>query len=524
MTRRPAAAVVALFAAVSLYLVPVYPHYSSANDLSRWATVASLVERGTLETSWTEPLIGPLVDASRVGDRVYSNKAPGLALLALPGYLAVRPLLGPPTHANLRWSLYAMRLVAVTLPAVLLGLLVARRSGGDPLATATVLFATPVFVYGSLLFAHVTTALLLLAAFELAFPGGGPARPRAAGLAGALAGLATLADYVAVIPTAVLALGLLAGRGGWRRALAFAAGGAPLAALLAAYNHALFGSALSLSSLHEAYANTAALRQRGVLGVGVPTLASAYTLLASPSRGLLFFSPVLAFGAVALWPRGTGEDRRRAAVRLALVASFTVAMLGYPESGGGWCVGARYLVPVVPFLALAAHERGARAGAATGAALAFSTVLCVTPLLTFPFAPAEFELLHAALVRPLLLAGFATPTLGALLAPPAVALLPVPAAVAAALWLALRGGGRRAAAAAAAGALLALVLHLLPAGGSFSERALRALLLDTHFVPAGRLERLAAESPDPRERAQLAGLATLSAATRSIAPDDWPYR
>jgi hypothetical protein len=78
---RRAGVVLALYAFVMIYVVPVYPHFPSANELSRWATVASLVEHRTLETSWSQPLIGPLVDASRVGDRIYSNKAPGLALL-----------------------------------------------------------------------------------------------------------------------------------------------------------------------------------------------------------------------------------------------------------------------------------------------------------------------------------------------------------------------------------------------------------------------------------------------------------
>lgn len=521
---RAAPAIVALWAAVAVYLVPVYPHYPSANDMSRWATVASVVERGSFETAWTEPLIGPLVDASRIDGRVYSNKAPGLAALSLPGYLAVRPLLGPPDRANLRWSLYAMRVVAVTLPALLLGAYVARRTAGDPLATAALLFATPVFVYGSLIFSHVPAALLLLLAFDRAFPRAGAPDRHGAAAAGVLCGLATLTEYVALLPTTAIGIGVLASRGGRRRAIELVLGGAPFAALLGLYNRSLFGSPLSLSSLHEAYANTAALRERGVLGIGLPSLEEAATLLVSPSRGLLFFSPILVFGAIALWPRGGGEERRRELVRLALVATFVLAMTGYPESDGGWCVGARYLVPIVPFLVVAAHERGLRAGAFAGGALAYSAVLCVAPLLTFPYAPMDFEALHASLVRPLLAAGFVTPTLGALVAPPALALLPVPAAAAAAVWLALRSGGRRALLGGAVGALLALGVCLLPVEGTFSERALRALLLDTHFRPQGRIERLAAATADPGERAELAELAAVSAATREIAADDWPYR
>ncbi len=521
---RRAGAIVALYAACMLYLVPVFPHYPSANELSRWATVTGLVEHGTLETSWSQPLIGPLVDASRVGDRVYSNKAPGLALLALPGYLAARPFVGPPDAANLRWSLFAMRLGAVTVPAVLMGLIVLRRTGGDPFAAATLLFATPVFVYGALLFSHVTVAALLVAAFELLFPRAPGSGWRAALAAGALCGLATLTEYPAALATAILAVGILAGNDRWRRLAAFVAGGAPFAVLLGLYNRVLFGSALSLSSANEAYANTAALASRGVFGISGPTPDSVFTLLASPSRGLLFFSPVLVFGLVALWPRGDRHERARAWVRLAVVAVLGLAMLSYPANAGGWCVGARYLVAIVPFVVLAAAERGVRPGVTTAACLAFSAALCVTPLLTFPFAPMEFTFVHAAMIRPFLATGFATPNLASGITPGIVSLLPVAAAAVAAVALALAGGGRRALAGAAGGALLAAGVVLAPVQDTVAEKAFRALLLDTHFVPAGRLERLAAETADPQLRAQLEELAALSDGTRQLAPDGWPYR
>ncbi|MBI4915920.1 MAG: hypothetical protein HY825_08730 [Acidobacteria bacterium] len=521
---RRAGIIVVLYAFCMIYLVPVYPHYPSANDVSRWVTVASLVERGTFETSWTEPLVGPLVDASRLGDDIYSNKAPGLALLALPGYLVVRPFLGAPDAANLRWSMYAMRLAAVTLPGVLLGLLVLRRTGGDAMAAATLLFATPVFVYGALLFSHVTVAACLYGAYALLFP-----RPSAAStcrrdaLAGALCGLATITDYQAGPIAVLLGAFLLRDTTRWRRLGSFVAGGLPFALALGAYDLVLFGSPFSLSAANEVWADTTAVRSQGLFGIGAPRADSAWTLLLSPARGLFFYSPVLALGAFALAPR-RGPEAARMWCRLSVVALVVLPMLGYPESHGGWCVGARYLLPIVPFLVEAAQERLRRPGFVFGLLLVSSVVLSVLPVLTFPFPPPAIATVHASLTWPFLVAGFATPNLGSWITPGVLSLLPIVAAVATALFLALAGGGRRALAGAAGGALLAAGVVLAPVHDTFTTQAFRALLLDTHFVPAARLERLAAETNDPQLRAQLEELAALSDGTRQLAPDGWPYR
>jgi hypothetical protein len=238
-------ALLGLSLACAVYLVPVFPHYPSANEISRWVLVAGLLEKGTAESSWASSLIGPLVDAARVGNSFYPNKAPGLALLSAPGYLLVRPLLGPPSPENVRWSLYAMRLVGATLPLALLGFLVLRRTKGDPLALGTLLLATPMLVYGTLLFSHVAATVCVYASYLLLFRDGRSAPELGSCvMAGALCGLATLTEYPAAAMTAVLAVGVLSAPERWPRVTAFVTGGVPFAALLALYNFTLFDSPL----------------------------------------------------------------------------------------------------------------------------------------------------------------------------------------------------------------------------------------------------------------------------------------
>ncbi len=505
-----------------LYLVPVFPHYASANEFARWATVAGLVEHRTFETSWSVPLIGPLVDAATIDGRTYANKAPGLAFVTIPAYLAGRASLGAPSTANMRWSLYLMRLLGATVPALALGYMLARRCRDGALAASVLLFATPMFVYGAVLFSHALVAACVFGAYILIFPRAPAVASNRRDLAaGALCGLATLTDYQAAVPTVLFALFLLARRGRWQRLPPFVLGGLPFALTLAAYDRAIFGSVLSLSYAHTAFPDTAAILARGVLGLGWPTVGGLWTILASPARGLFFLAPVLAFGAVGL------AARRRldagAAFRLALALLIVLMMAGYPANDGGWCTGPRYLLLIVPFLVEAADGNGLASGGLAAAAVAASTVLCVLPMFTFSFAPPMFGFPHADLTRPLLAAGFVTPTLGSAVTSGPLALVPLIAAALGAGALALAGGGRRALVGAIAGAAVAAAIVFVPATDTSAQRIVRAVLLETHFRPGGRLEELARTAPDPGSRAQILALTAFVDGTRAIGPDDWPY-
>lgn len=518
-SRRRAWTLLGLCLACTLYLVPVFPHYPSANEISRWVLVAGLWERGEAEVSWAVPLIGPLVDASRVGGSIYPNKAPGLALIAAPGYLLARLFLGPPSHRNARWSLYAMRVFGATIPLALLGLLMMRRTNGDPLALGSLLLATPVFAYGTLLFSHVSATACLYAAYLLLF--GERREPQELGrclAAGALCGLATTTEYTVAVGTAILAFGILASPQRWPRLTAFVIGGAPFAALLAFYNYALFGSPFSLSSAHEASAVTAALASEGVFGISWPTFDSTWRILFSPSRGLMFFSPILAIALWAVVPRR--GDNVASWMRLALAVAPLLLAMGYGGNHGGWSVGARYALLAVPFLIEAVWVRKPRAGGAIATLFVISMVLCVAPLFTFPFPPPQFPWVHAHFVRPLLAEGFLTPTLGNWVVSGWWALTPVLAALAAAVPLTL-GWSRRVAVGTLSGVLVATAVFFVPVPDNPAQTMLRAVLLETNFRPSGRLESMVSSGVMDASAAQALG--EMIQATRTLAPDDWPY-
>ena len=338
-----------IYVFLAVYLLPMFPHGGSANELTRWATAASLVEKGSFEISWTETLTGKNVDTARVGEKTYSNKAPGAAVLAAPFYALSRIFIGPPNASNIRISWFLMRLFIGTLPIFLLALWLYRK-GADEFALATVLFTTPLFLYSFLLFSHVLVAVLVYFAFRLLYD------PGAASLqkcfwAGVLSGLAVISEFPAIFAVFVFATGLLftAGRERYRRLSFFVLGGAPFAVLLLVYNASLFGSPFSMSYAHESSPEWAEVASHGAFGIGFPTLSNGFLLLLSPARGLFFYSPILILSAIALFTARDRTTLRHRVKTWAIVASLLI-MCGHGAAHGGWAMGARYLILILPLL------------------------------------------------------------------------------------------------------------------------------------------------------------------------------
>jgi hypothetical protein len=302
---------IAIYLFLSVYLLPMFPHGGSANELTRWATAASLVEKGSFDISSTEPLIGPNVDTAQVDGKVYSNKAPGTAVLAAPVYALTRVFIGPPNASNIRISWFAMRFFLSTLPLLLLGIWFFSRES-DELSLATLLFATPLFLYSLLFFSHVFVAVVVYFAFRVIFDQR-YIMPWHALVSGLLCGVAVISEFPAVIPAAVFGVGLIFAdkRERFKRPFYFLLGGLPFALLLGWYNHALFGSAFSFSYAHESFPEWAEVAGRGVFGIGWPSLSNLYLLLLSPPRGLFFTAPIFLYSVFAFFTSRSTNSRNR---------------------------------------------------------------------------------------------------------------------------------------------------------------------------------------------------------------------
>lgn len=148
-----------------------------------------------------------------------------------------------------------------------------------------------------------------------------------------------------------------------RALLGFAAGCLPVAILLAVYNLHFFGRLVVLGQLGgsvvsallpigTAYAGPTLMTTSRQFGTSVVTGLTG--VLLSPSRGLLVFSPALAFalwGMVRVW-----RDSAFAALRPVSIAAAAMCLVAARWYGwwGGWCYGYRLLVDSVTLLAFCA--------------------------------------------------------------------------------------------------------------------------------------------------------------------------
>jgi hypothetical protein len=130
-----------------------------------------------------------------------------------------------------------------------------------------------------------------------------------------------------------------------------AAGAAPPAIALALYHWIVFGGP---TTLPYEFSNQKNRSQGFFMGIGVPDPDALWGITFSDYRGLFWSTPWLLLaipGAVFHWRAG-----RRAEVGLgaAIFVLFVWLNASLVDWQGGWAMGARYLIPCIPFLVLLA--------------------------------------------------------------------------------------------------------------------------------------------------------------------------
>ena len=353
---------------------------------------------------------GTTIDAyqANTGDKVeykghiYSARAPGLALFALPFYDTLNFLNADAVarHSQAQRGddemIYFVGLWGNVLPGLLLLLLVWRVSErfepGYGVAAAVVLgLGTMVLPLSTLLFSHVFTAFLGFAAFALMLKErDGPASPMLLALAGLAMGYAVASEYPLFFVSLVLGLFLLSRRdaltplGVVTRAGAYIAGGIVGIVPLLLYNHYAFHS-----WTHLAYSDVK--RQKaGFFGITMPKPKVFATLLFD-SRGLLTVSPVLimaGIGTVLLYRRG---KRAEALTVLGICLCYVGYNSGYYLPFGGGFMGPRFLTTMLPFLAFPLAIAIKRYPGPTIALAAVSITTTIIASLTHPLVGYETE-------------------------------------------------------------------------------------------------------------------------------------
>lgn len=349
-----------------------YFHQGSCwNQNAHFNLARSIVERGVIDIDSYHENTG---DKARRLEHFYSNKAPGLAFLAVPVVALTNwtlPLWGEQigTPRAKAVALQLAMVFCIALPTALAAVSLAwiasalgASAMGGMIAALAFAFGTPAFVYAGLFWSHMLCASLLTFAFAAAV---GLTTIRTSketkllALAlGMSAGLAVLSEYQAVPAAALiaaLALWNVSGRKGKERKLIGSAGlmllGAlPWMILLLIYQALAFGSPFAVSYTFESTYDISS----GFMGVGVPQLEVLGELLFGKFRGLLPLAPVLLLtplGFSLLWQRNSGR-LACVAVALLIVIYYFLLHASYVYWHAGWTFGPRYLSPCLPFLCL----------------------------------------------------------------------------------------------------------------------------------------------------------------------------
>ena len=329
------------------------------NQNSRLDLTRAMVEQGTLRI---DAYHSNTNDKARYDGSFYCDKAPGVSWAGAPWYAAVRLVLGERLEPRrlLTAGAYLATLGAIGLPAALSALalvwlaalfgLAPRWQTGIAMGYG---LGTLAFPYATLLYGHQLAAALLVMGFAMLVAVRRQSMaPRLMLLAaGLLLGFAVTAEYPALVGVVVLlGYGLLAVRP--RRQLLWLALGLALPMLALMLYHGLaFGSPWTLPYDFS----TRTHRHAGMfMGIGVPDPAVAAAILFGPYRGLFFSSPWLLLGVAGLG----GLLRRRESRLEAVVCALMLLPLLWMNAAlvdweGGWTLGPRYLIPALPFLALA---------------------------------------------------------------------------------------------------------------------------------------------------------------------------
>jgi hypothetical protein len=377
---------------------------SGANQKSRLDLLHALCVQKTVQI---DAYHQNTIDKSFHDGHYYSDKAPGIAFLAAPAFLAsagLLKLLRVPLDSEPGWLVSSWittvgsvglltALGAVALFVFLANLVPPRFAFG----TVLVVFvgAAP-FPYATMLFSHsAVVGLICIALWAIADPvffsrfvgaqpesGGQPvsdaqcrmsslsANPRTLLpapappprpfrpefpwthlLAGLCCGFAVASEYTAA--TAAEGVLLLAFLSGFKRGLAVAIGAIPPLLLIPAYNAVCFGGPLAFGYHHLAMPEFQEMN-KGLFGITFPPKSSAaYLLLFSPGRGLFFWTP---FFVCALM--GARKFCMKSPALFATALGFAVLHVlfisGYYMPSGGWALGPRHLAPIIPFLAVGA--------------------------------------------------------------------------------------------------------------------------------------------------------------------------
>jgi hypothetical protein len=351
-----------------------YVHQNfGANQNSRLDLLHAIFVHGTFRIDHYH---SNTIDKSIFQGHYYSDKAPGIAFLAIPSFafsviilkLAAVPLDSPRGWLLSSWitTIGSVGLITALGGLALFAFLCRIVPPHFALTTTLVAFlGSAPFPYATMLFSHAAViGLISIAIWAIAYSNlFSPLVPCSANsdlsprivrrciLAGVCCGFAISSEFTAA-PAAGGIL-ILSYFRGLNRSLIVGLASLPPLLLIPLYNNACFGTALSFGYHNLALPGFQQMNQ-GFFGITFPPrLHAAYLLLISPERGLLFWTPFFILAALGYkWSLAVAP--KLALIALSVVFLQIICISGYYMPNGGRALGPRHLAPAIPFLTILA--------------------------------------------------------------------------------------------------------------------------------------------------------------------------
>lgn len=406
------------------------------NQNSRFDLTRAIVEQHTLRI---DSYHSNTRDKSFKDGHFYSDKAPGMALAAVPAWqisniglhLARKDTSQGRTVVAER---YLVTLATVALPSALgaaclyfLALQLGASTGGAGFAALAWGLATPFWCYSTLFWGHAPAAVALLFAFAGALALTKVTSPQHVLWLGVFIGLAAGWSVVIEFPSAptaaVLALFALGSvwpdrRRMWRLALGILAGAIPCVLVLMIYNLAAFGSLFQIGYPYNVLAAQYTWQRQGFMGLTYPKLGVLREILLGQFRGLLPLAPVIAAAPIGFWILWKRPGARAATLVLGIISVYYIAFqASYSVWDGGWTYGPRFLSPALPFLCLPLALIWTRSATALRALLAilalYGVAMSLMAISTFPMPPDYVKAPLREVIWPSFRAGRLADTAGA---------------------------------------------------------------------------------------------------------------
>ncbi len=374
---------IGIFVLIAVLLALPAVRHAGSNVTSRFATAVRIVENGSAElgpfAAWTN-------DVAKKDGGSYSDKAPGVTLILIPIYAMVRIFTQDFDRAR-----HLCRLLTL-LPLVLFACAVfwrclRRWDIDEKIAAASVAtwaVGTVAWAYHSMLFGHgFASALILLGViFLIQYRQGESKDAKALAISGLCFGLSIAIEYPTALIGGAAGLYLLSFERSPKRIAIFAALGVLLpAAIILAYNGAVFGDPLHIGYTQVKSQYYQQQMSQGFLGIGLPKASGLYLLLLSAAKGLLFWSPVFIYSLVGLVFMLKKSPREGAFIGGTFIL-YTLVFSGHFEASGGAGLGPRHLTPLAGPLVfaaawLAAQTRGWKRGVFFGLAIISSVLAAI---------------------------------------------------------------------------------------------------------------------------------------------------